>query len=82
MTAVDLERTAVRDCGKPKRQQVDRDRIVRLWTDGWSTQAEIAELCRCSIATVRKVLIDEGFQREWSVGTYTWKTIERERWQR
>lgn len=62
MTSVDLERRAVRECGKPKRQQVDRERIVRLWEEETWTQLDIANICNCSIPTVRRVLLEEGFQ--------------------
>ena len=81
MTALHVEKQAEKECGKPRRQQVDRERIVRMWTEhgGFWTQQIIAEACKCSIQTVRNVLIREGFQKTWSVDGITWRTIEREK---
>lgn len=78
MNLYQAERSALRECGKQKARQIDRDRIVRLWSDGWTTQQEIADICRCSIATVRKVLIDAGFQREYEICGDVFRVIHRE----
>ena len=73
------EKKAIRECGRPRRYKIDRKRIIRLWEGGWETQQGIADICHCSIGSVRKVLVDAGFQEEYSVCGETWKVIKRER---
>lgn len=56
-----MEKRAISECGRI-RKYIDRERIVRLWEYGNWTQESIAQVCKCSIATVRKVLREEGFE--------------------
>lgn len=79
MTSIDLERLAVRECGKPKRQQVDRERIVRLWEEETWTQLDIANICHCCITTVRRVLREEGFQATYDGNGWGFKIMRHKR---
>ncbi len=51
---------AVRECGRPKRRQLDIERVLRLWDGGFWTQESIASVCKCHTATVRRILREQG----------------------
>ena len=81
MTLGQAEKLAIRECGRPKRRQIDRQRIVRLWTEPgefW-TQQSIADVCKCSVATVRRVLRDEGFEATYDVNGWGYKIMLHQR---
>ena len=79
--AFSTEKEALRECGRTKRHQADRARIVRLWQaeGGFWTQRSIADVCRCSVATVRKVLREEGFEEVFWIQGEIVRKIWRER---
>lgn len=79
MTSIDAERLAIRECGKPKRHRIDRDRIIRLWQMEKWTQQSIADACHCCITTVRKVLREEGFEATYSGDGWGYKIMQHER---
>ena len=60
MTAYESEKLAIRECGKPKRRQIDIERVLRLWDNGFWTQEDIASVCKCHTATVRRILREHG----------------------
>lgn len=78
MTSIHAERIAIRDCGKPKRRQIDREGITSRWERGY-TQQEIADAVKCSTATVRSVLRQEGYEEVFSGEWGTAKVMRRER---
>ena len=59
MTAIAAERLALKECGRPARRQIDAERVLRLREDWW-TQQMIADIMHCSVATVRRVLRENG----------------------
>lgn len=76
---MEAEKTAIRECGKYIRKYIDRERIVRLWEHEaalW-TQQTIADVCKCSVATVRRVLREEGFEQTY---TYIDGTVVKKIW--
>ena len=78
MKSIEGERIALLECGKPKRRQIDREGITRRWEHGY-TQQEIADAVKCSTATVRKVLRQEGYEEEYSGQGWSCKVMRRER---
>lgn len=74
MTSIDIERQAIKECGKPIRKYIDRERIIRMWEEDFWTQQDIADVCHCSTATVRKVLREEGFEKTYD-GTWGYKIM-------
>lgn len=62
MTSLQIERQALLECGAGKK--IDTDRIIRLHGDiSWS-QEMIADVCKCSTATVRKVWKAAGLKTD------------------
>lgn len=69
MTSLEAEKTALCECGKPKVRRIDRERILRLYKDhGWS-QTDIADICKCSTATVREVWKAAGLATDRKIRT-------------
>lgn len=81
MNSVDIEKRAIRECGKPKytRKYIDRARIIRLWEEYFWTQQAIADICKCSIPTVRRVLRQEGYEQIYSGSWGTVKVMRHKR---
>ena len=66
MTLAQIERKAIKECGKPVKRQIVRQGICYRWEHDY-TQQMIADVCKCSSATVRKVLREEGYEEVFDI---------------
>lgn len=78
MTLIQIERKAIKECGKPVRRKIDRQGICDRWEHDY-TQQMIADVCKCSISTVRKVLREEGYEEVFDIQGTIVRKIWREK---
>lgn len=67
MTFSECEKKALKECGRPKRYS--EERILRMYWKEHFTQEMIADVCKISVITVRKVLRANGASRDLRWGT-------------